>query len=1062
MGEQQKRVDWENLEVLSRNRMEPRATHFSWLNKDDAFHGSRENSPWFSSLSGEWDFHWSATPESAPQGFEGVSFEMDSQSGWSTIPVPSCMECEGWGTPIYTNVTFPFAKNPPYISSEPPKDYTAKDERNPTGCYRRLFQVPTNWEGRRVVIQFDGVSSAFHLWINGKEVGYSQGSRTPAAFDITDYLVAGDNLLAVRVYKYSDGSYLEDQDLWRLAGIFRDVYLLGRAPIDIEDLSLVPDLDSSYEDGTLSIEVTPSQVTEGLQVCVDLYDRDRTLVESTCDVVNSALGLSNLSLSVANPNKWTAETPYLYTAIVTLKNSSGEVLDMTSVEVGFRKVEISGGHLLINGEAVLIKGVNRHDFDHLTGYTVTLAHMEQDIILMKRNNINTVRTSHYPNDHRFYTLCDRYGLYVIDETNIESHGMGYTKETLGNNPLWEEAHLDRIKRMVYRDRNHPSVIIWSMGNEMGDGCNIEAEYRWVKEFDPTRPAQSERAGFAPHTDIAAPMYAQFKLLNNYADGKFADYYSLVPGYGRKFRIRGEKERTRPLIMCEYAHAMGNSGGNFQDYWDIIESKPYLQGGCIWEWVDQGFSVAKGQGKVSFPVHAKNITDEGDTFFVYGGDFGDKPNDSNFCIDGIVRPDRTANPMLLEVKKVYQNYRAQLGNDHKSVVVYNNSFFTQPDYGRVEWALMCDGVFIDSGVLSTETPAPRSSAMYDFPVERSQLESGKEYFLVISVKLAQDSCWAESGHLLAEEQLCLSVDVPTKVALEQDPASLKGAEVQLSESATDKGDVFVVCSGSTVWHISRSTGQLLSCQAQGEELLVSGGGANFWRAPTDNDIGWKMPKKCKFWKETTEKAAKTKVSVREHKSNLVTIEVRSTYALGVTMGTSYQFLRDGEVRVSHRLNSVIPRKFIPKIGTTFQLAPALTSCQWYGRGPEENYCDRKTASFIGLYESTVDTMVHPYIRPQEAGQRSDLRWVELTNSSSKRGLRIEARGELSFAVRPYSQKALEEATHTTDLDHLKEVHLELNHKQMGVGGDDSWGAPVHKEYRIPGRGKYSWGYTIKPL
>ncbi len=1060
MGEQRKRVDWENLEVLSRNRLAPRATHFSWGDHGDSFDWSRERSPWFESLSGEWDFHWSATPDTAPVGFEAVSFDVNSQAGWSTIPVPSCMECEGWGTPIYTNVTFPFAKNPPYISSEPPKDYTATEERNPTGCYRRNFQVPPNWSGRRIVVQFDGVSSAFHLWINGKEVGYSQGSRTPAAFDITDYLVEGDNLLAVRVYKYSDGSYLEDQDLWRLAGIFRDVYLLGRAPIDIEDFSVVPDLDSSYQNGTLSIEVTPSQVAPDLQVSVNLYNAEKSLVGSAQRSVDTALGLSNLALSVDNPYKWTAETPYLYTAVIELKNGSGEVIDMTSVEVGFRKVEISGGHLLVNGEAVLIKGVNRHDFHHVTGYTVTLEHMEQDIILMKQNNINTVRTSHYPNDHRFYTLCDRYGLYVIDEANIESHGMGYTKETLGNNPIWEEAHLDRLKRMVYRDRNHPSVIIWSMGNEMGDGCNIEAEYRWVKEFDPTRPVQSERAGFAPHTDIAAPMYAQFKLLNNYSDGKFADYCSFAPGYGRKFRIRGEKERTRPLIMCEYAHAMGNSGGNFQDYWDIIESKPYLQGGCIWEWVDQGFSVAKGGNTTTFPVSAKDITEKGETLFVYGGDFGDKPNDSNFCIDGIVRPDRTANPMLLEVKKVYQNYRAKLGGDNKSVIISNNSFFTQPDYGRVEWALMCDGTVIDSGLLSSETPEPRSSASYDIPVDRSKLDTGKEYFLIIYVKLAQDSCWAESGHLLAEEQLYVSV-APRKALLEEDPASLKGTAVQLSESATDKGTVFVVSSGTTVWQISRSTGQLISCKSQGEELLVSGGDANFWRAPTDNDIGWRMPKKCKSWKEMSEKTPKTKVSVSTNTDYLVKIVVKSTYALGVTMRTTYQFVRDGEVRVSHSLNSVIPRKFIPKVGTTFHLSPELTSCQWYGRGPEENYCDRKTASFIGLYESTVDTMVHPYIRPQEAGQRSDLRWVELTNSSN-RGLRVEATGELAFAVRPYSQKALEEATHTTDLEKYKEVHLELNCKQMGVGGDDSWGAPVHKEYRIPGRGKYCWGYTMKPL
>lgn len=1074
--------DWENLAVIGRNKLAPRATGFSYETLESALRGGRENSPFFHSLNGTWRFHWVPDPRQAPEGFHRDGFD---DSAWASIPVPSCMETEGWGTPIYTNIRYPFKKSPPRVTRRPPKNWTVAKEPNPTGSYRRRFTVPSEWEGRRIILQFDGVASAFHLWINGREAGYSQDSRTPAAFDITSLIRPGENLLAVRVYKYCDGSYLEDQDLWRLAGIFRDVYLLSRGESCLENFGATPDLNEDFTAGTLRITaaVRLSDGAGGASLSARLFRDGREVISAECDIPTGGTPAAELSLTLENPALWTAETPALYRLVLTLIGGAGKILDMTSLDTGLRKVEIKEGTLRVNGRPILIKGVNRHDFDPVTGYTCSPERMEQDVILMKQNNINTVRTSHYPKDPRFYTLCDRHGLYVIDEANIESHGMGYFRKTLANNPAWKEAHLDRMRRMVVRDRNHPSIIIWSLGNEMGDGCNVVEEARWTKSFDPSRPVQSERAGFAPHTDIIAPMYPFFKMLRNYTAGKPTDYYSFL--FGKNFRIGAEPARTRPLIMCEYAHTMGNSGGNFQDYWDIIEAGEYLQGGCIWDWVDQGLSVALPEGHpVTLPLDPRQIGKKvGSSFFAYGGDFGDRPNSGNFCLNGIVRPDRTPNPALHEVKKVYQNFRVY-PEGSGSLRIRNNSFFTPLSAYRVEWILREDGEELLRGDLACPDIPPREEAILPFPCDRSVEKPGREYALSLYFRLREAASWAPAGHLAAWEQL------PPFTA-PVSPATPAASPGQASAIPDGPGDSATISAGADrapggaaapttmeapacrevdgalmvegpdfSLRISRTTGFLESLKFGGCEMLTAPLKPNFWRSPTDNDRGYKMHLWGGRWQNISNQTGRVSLGVSEEPGRRVITVNRRFLLKGARLATCYRIDASGTLSVESQLVSRRSFPFLPRVGYTLGFSGALSHSAYYGRGPWENYLDRKSGAEIALYRCETGSLHHSYIRPQENGLRCDVRHLELTGDDG-RGLRIEGASPFSFSLWPYTPEDLQKAAHEPDLPCRPDVlTLNLDHLHMGVGGDNSWGAPVHREYRIPGKGRYQWEFTLK--
>ena len=710
--------DWENPAVYAINREAPRATLFPFESRELAAGRDRAKSAWFRSLNGRWKFHWVATPDERPRDFFQPAFD---DAGWAEIPVPSNWELEGYGVPIYVNAGYPFKKDPPRI---------AHDD-NPVGSYRTRFTLPETWNGRRVFVHFGAVSSAFHLWINGEAVGDSEGSKTPAEFDVTKFVRPGENLLAAEVYRWSDGSYLEDQDFWRLSGIQRDVFLYATPDTRVRDVFAVARLDADYRDGLLTVEARVRNHREdavaGLRLSVELLDDAAvrpggTLAREVALPADGELSYA-FAARVAAPRPWTAETPDLYTLLVTLADSAGRVLEVQSVRVGFRTVEIKGGRLLVNGRRVMIKGVNRHEHDPDTGHVVSETSMRRDIELMKQFNLNAVRTSHYPDDPRWYDLADEYGLYLVDEANIESHGMGYRLDTtLGNNPVWLGQHLDRTERMVERDKNHPSVIIWSLGNEAGNGTNFYATYGWIKSRDASRPVQYERSLREWNTDIYVPMYPTFERLIDYA----------------------EHNDDRPLIMCEYAHAMGNSVGNFQDYWNVIRRHDVLQGGFIWDWVDQGIRTTNASGQ---------------EIFAYGGDFGPPgtPSDGNFCINGIVAPDRALNPSIWEVKKVYQPVDLQAADPATGEVTIVNGYdFRSLDGLDLVWTVLEDGAPVESGTLPVPAVAASERAAVKVPFRAIRPAPGAEYHLDVSIRRRAAEPLVPAGHEIAWEQFELPV------------------------------------------------------------------------------------------------------------------------------------------------------------------------------------------------------------------------------------------------------------------------------------------------------------------
>jgi len=685
--------DWENPDVIGRNKLPPTATMYRFDSSHEARKGTRDVSPYVKLLNGTWKFHWVKHPGQRPTDFFLESF---SDADWKDIQVPSNWERQGFGQPIYSNITYPFDKNPPYI---------AGDNGNPVGSYRRTFTVPVEWSAdqRRMLLHFAGVESAFYVWVNGEKVGYSQGSRTPAVFDITDYLNSGENLLAVQVFRWCDGSYLEDQDFWRLSGIYRDVYLEGVPQVRIADFEVRTELDESFQDATLMVSTTLENATEetdDLTVEAELLDAAGDNVatfDSSVECPVNDQTDAKLSAEVANPAKWSAEHPHLYRLMLTLRDNEGAVVEVVPVNVGFREVDITDGLLRVNGQVIRVCGVNRHEHDPVTGHTISVESMIKDILLMKKHNVNTVRTSHYPNDPRWYDLCDKYGLYVIDEANIESHGMGYGRESLAKDPEWEKAHLDRMQSVVERDKNFPSIIIWSLGNEAGNGVNFEAAYRWTKDRDPTRPVQYEQAGWHHwNTDIRCPMYAGIGGIVNYA----------------------RRNPDRPLVLCEYMHAMGNSCGGFQDYWNAIDAWPALQGGCVWDWVDQGLL---------------ETDDEGNQYWAYGGDFGDKPNDGNFCCNGLVQPDRSPNPSLLEAKKAYQPVGITAVDPSQGIVKIANRYaFTALDSLQASWQLEEDGQVIQRGSLSKLATPPGEQEQVKIDFDTPDAKPQREYFVTYAL------------------------------------------------------------------------------------------------------------------------------------------------------------------------------------------------------------------------------------------------------------------------------------------------------------------------------------------
>ncbi|QDU57882.1 glycoside hydrolase family 2 TIM barrel-domain containing protein [Aeoliella mucimassa] len=1019
--------DWENERVFRVNKELPRATGYPAPSEEVALERNAETNPWVQTLNGQWKFKWSPDPSSRPEEFFKPEFSTEE---WDEIAVPGNWQLQGYGVPLYTNVTYPFKVDPPRVMGEPPANYTNYKDRNPVGSYRRTFAVPEDWEGKPVFVQFDGVDSAFYLWVNGEKVGYSQDSRTPAIFDLTKYLKPGDNTIAVEVYRYSDGSYLEDQDFYRLSGIFRNVQLYTTGMTHLRDVALHPTLDKKYEDGELYADVELINYAEGpwhVDLHVELLDSEgRKLGEAvTKDVAvgHDATSVRTAPIAVKNPAKWTAETPNLYKVLVKTIGRQGEVIEAVSYRVGFRTVEIEDGQLKVNGQPILVKGVNRHEHDPTTGHYVSRESMLQDAKLMKQLNVNTVRTCHYPDDPYWYELCDEIGLYVIDETNIESHGMGYGGGSLAKQPSWGPAHLDRAKNLVGRDKNHPSVIIWSMGNEAGNGANFENNYAWFKRTDPSRPVQYEQAyeGRDTNSDIVCPMYAGIERIKEY----------------------GSQPQTRPLIQCEYAHAMGNSVGNLQDYWDVIEASPYLQGGCIWDWVDQALWKEA-------PENDRGIKQ----FLAYGGDFGDIPNDGNFCCNGVIRADRVLNPHAWEVKKVYQNIKVTpVDINHGMILVTNKNTFANLNQYVAKWTVRVDGKVASRGSLGKlDVPAGEDiQASIQWP----KLPAG-EALLTVSFELAKESLWAPAGHVVAWDQM----EIGTTSAKPASEAKAGPIELQETDAIVRVvGDDFQVT-------FSKANGALTAFQAAGRELLAAPLVPNFRKVPNDNQRAQDIYRKdFRGWMRAAD-AAELKSIDATKKGNgvMVTVEWLLPTAHNAELKADYYVAGTGEVDVQLVVDPKQDRAMplLPRFGMTMALPQNIDQIEWYGRGPHETYWDRKSGGEIALYESTAEEMPYAYVRSQDTGNRTDTRWFSIAGKSGD-GLRVEATQQpVSFSVLPYTLDDLMQAKHEYDLPRRPFNTVFIDSKVHGVGGDNSWGARTHEEYTLPGNESHTLRFRLSPL
>lgn len=1010
--------DWENFDVLHINRLPSAATFLGYPTKKLAVDGMKSASPYYMCLNGTWKFQYVPKVAERPLDFWEQGFDI---SGWADITVPGNWELQGFGYPFYVGSGYGFKKNPPLI----PVD------NSPVGSYKRTFTVPANWKNRQVVLHFGSVASSFYVWVNGKQVGYSQDSKTPAEFDLSDYLNwGGENEIAVQVFKFSDGYYLEDQDFWRFAGIQRDVYLYARPQTHIRDFEVVTDLDDLYTDADFSLYLelgnrNPEKI-KGAEVEIELQEPDGRSIYTERKKQQKGNPDILFHKKIIAPQLWSAEKPNLYRLLLTLR-VNGKVEEVVSRLVGFRECETKHAQLWVNGKPVYIKGVNRHEHDPLTGHVVDEASMIKDIQLMKQFNINSVRTSHYPNDPRWYELCDLYGIYVVDEANIESHGMGYDPDKcLANQPEWEKAFVDRTERMFERDKNHPCVIVWSLGNETGEGCNFATTYKWIHDHDRShRPVHSEDGIKGPYTDIFCPMYKKLDVLLNWT--------LYLP--------------NKPLILCEYAHAMGNSVGNLQDYWDVIEKYPSLQGGFIWDWVDQGIA---------------RKTPDGRFYWAYGGDMAPEgtPSSKNFCMNGLIAADRTLKPHIWEVKKVYQNIAFRLADYHNGLVELTNKyFFTDLSDFTFGWRLEGNGEVLASGTIDkVELPA-QEKGLFKTSFPAIDERPGVEYYLNFYAYQKSDAGLLKAGEELACEQVRLPFGKP-------DPS----LQVAVPVKAEERSGRMEVTVRKMKVAFDLSTGALCSYQTDGKEMIKEALRPNFWRPSTDNDLGSDLAKRCDPWRHAGREAKLVQIE-----KQLITAdkyELTSTYQLPESVGHSsfvVKYLVSGEGYVDVNClfipaNDTLP--LLPRLGVSLTLNREYDQMEWFGRGPHENYSDRWTSAFVGRYKGNVWEQYFPYDRPQENGNKTEVRWMTLTNKAGS-GLKAVGQPYISTSAYLFPTEDLSEVDlkkhqrHLSDIQPKDMVTWNIDWKQMGVGGDTSWGAYPHQPYLIPAV-RHSFGFRLYPL
>ncbi len=1009
-------VDWENPDIIGINK-EASHTYFISYNSEAAAILDSLQTTNYKSLNGNWQFNWSKNPEERILNFYALNKPLKD-----TIPVPSNWQMHGYGYPHYTNITYPFPKNKPFV----PHDY------NPVGQYKRAFEIDESWKNKEIYLHFGAVKSAFYIWINGKKVGYSQGSKLPAEFNITTYLQEGKNEVAIEIYQFTDASYIEDIDFWRLSGIERDVFLHARPKLMIHDFFAKTTLNTSLDNGVLNLSVELKNTThkKDFYLTSKLYDGKKVVFDTDRKASIEKDEIKTLAFQNTIPDikPWSAEQPNIYTLVLTLKDGQNQLLESVSHQVGFRTVTLKNGQLVVNGKAILLKGVNRHEHDPVSGHVMSKEMMLKDIQLMKQFNINAVRTSHYPNDPYWYKLCNQYGLYVIDEANVEAHGYGWIVNQVARDPKYHTPIVDRIKRMFFRDKNNPSIIIWSMGNEAGTGVPFIDGYQWLKKMDDTRLVSYDRAEVDPdfdhtrHTDIIGYMYAPITAIKQ-------EHLTRNP--------------NRPFIWVEYAHSMGNSTGNLKELWDFVRSEPRVQGGFIWDWVDQGIAIT---------------TPNGENYWGYGGDF--EPEGINhsgaFCLNGLIFPDRTIQPALWEVKKQYQSIHTKiLSIKELSFEIFNEYCFTNLSQYDLDWEILENGKKIMNGTLALKG-APLSKTHISLKKQAEALKSGKEYLINFYFKSKTAQTLIPKGYIVAKEQLLIAHNpiVP------EDDTIISKDKIKVTESDTT---IKVQCGKDITIAFDKNKGHLMSYQVFQENWLTSPLSMNTWRAPVDNDIGASTPKKSAIWKDIASKLEVKSFQWKQLADNNIMVSIHKSNPAIASFYINYTINPSGKIKVHYVFERLKSSPLIPRMGMNLKLAKHMNQVVYYGRGPYENYPDRKEASFLGIYQAEASDFYVPYIRPQENGYRTDVRWLKVMNKN-KQGLKFSSQSLLNFNINHFNNEDFEPSgknLHTIDLKERQHTNLNIDYRQMGVGGDTSWGLLPYQPYLIyPEPMKYT--FVIEPL
>ncbi len=1025
---------WETPELIEINRLPMRATLFPFKTAVQALGGDALKSPYYQSLNGQWDFKFYDSPEQAADDVFKLLGAKGKGGKWAKIAVPGNWTMQGWDKPHYTNVQMPFANNPPFVP-----------DVNPTGVYRTRFTIDAKWASRRTIIHIGGAESCIYVYLNGQFVGMGKDSRLPSEFDLTPFITEGENELVVMCIRWSDASYIEDQDHWWMAGIYRDVYIYSRGDVYIGDV-----FARAGADGRLNVKVSMGAAAEPQcdhSVEAMLYQgRKAVLAKPLEAVISRSYRLDYYEATVEtvadNPLLWSPEEPNLYTLVVSLKDDKGAVVESTSLKVGFRTVEVKNRHLLLNGKPIYIKGVNRHDHDPVTGKYVSRENMLKEIMLLKQFNFNAVRTSHYPNDPQWYDLCDEYGIMVLDEANIENHA---NYRTLCHDHRWQKAYFERVKRMVLRDKNHPCIYGWSLCNESGYGINHDIAADWIRRFDPTRPVHNE-GSVKPHwkqdrpdaygfggdrsNDFINPMYPQIQELIDWA--------------------KSGTEKRRPFIMCEYAHAMGNSCGCLSDYWDAIYKYDGLQGGFIWDWIEQGITKTASSGVA---------------YYGYGGDFGDVPNDVNFCCNGMIMPDRTPKPQMYEFKKVAQPlFIKAVDIKNGRFEIFNNDFFRNADWLSGDWKLEVDGRVVKKGSLGVLNIAPQKCAVYKIDIPKGL--SGTDAYITISCKTRAVSSWCGKGHEVAWDQMKLEIKAAAKPK-----AAAKRSEIKVREAA---GKLTVCLPEKAIELVfSKKSGLLAKLTLDGTELITGGPQFDIWRAPLDND-GVKGLKEqwTADWKPLGrwmlagyDKLTASVVSFESSSASdgSVNVDVRLRYACrgndgGFDVCQSYAIQTDGTINLKNTYSFAEGMTDVPRLGVRFNVCGSLDRVQWFGMGPHETYADRKASGAVGLYDGTVAEQYYPYILPQENGGKEDVRWFRLYNENGLQVL-VKAGSLMKFSASYYTAAELTKAYHPNELTPSKDIEVHVDACQRGLG-TASCGPDTLDKYKItPGTYKHEITFRL---